>query len=73
MLVFPIVGFVVWGLRRKDLVLVGAGVVGSAMLVVPFDFGYPATWNPVTLMHISLWVIVVVTVAAMGCRDRDNA
>ena len=71
MLVFPIVGFVVWGLRRKDWALVSVGVVGSGVLVVPFDFGHSATWNPVTLMHISLWIIVTVAVAAMGCRDRN--
>lgn len=71
-LVFPLVGLFIWGFGRKDWILVAVSVVGSVVLVVPFDFGYVAAWNPVTLAHLGLWIIVVVAVASLGCAERDN-
>lgn len=73
MLIFPIIGFVVWGIERKNWLLVGAGVVASFLLIIPFDFTHPATWNPVMLMHLGLWIVVVVVVASMGCKYQTTS
>lgn len=68
-LIFPLIGILVRSIERRNWWFVTATVVCSAILVVPFDFAYPATWNPVMVMHLGLWIFVVVMVAGMGCRD----
>lgn len=71
MLIFPLIGLFVWGIERKNWVFVIVSVVGSFLLTVPFDFTHPATWNPVMLMHLGLWIVVVFMVASMGSRVRN--
>lgn len=71
MLIFPLVGLFVWGFERKNWVFMFAAFAGSIMLIVPFDFTHPATWNPVMLMHLGLWIAVVVIVASMGARSKN--
>lgn len=68
MLIFPLIGVLVWGFERRNWWFVIASVVCSVLLIVPFDFTYPATWNPIMLMHLGMWIFVVVVVAGMGCR-----
>ncbi|WP_162287312.1 glycosyltransferase family 87 protein [Corynebacterium urinipleomorphum] len=63
-LVLPLIGILVAGVAAGDRRLVVFTVVGSFVLLAPYQFRFSETYNPTTIALFVLWFATVVVVAA---------
>lgn len=68
MLVFAVVVLCIHGVRQHQWGYVAWAVLVSFFLAVPFDFSAEGVRNPVTMMHLMLWVVTTCMLASLHGR-----